>query len=67
MSANHLEHHPHVDDNVAADEEWALPVDVTGLVQERQAIHPGLAARQAKHRDEGSIEPPEAVGDRLFE
>jgi hypothetical protein len=65
--AVHLKHNPHIEDQVAAYEEGALPVNVASIVEERQPVDPRLAPRDAEHGYKGPVEPPEAAGGLLLE
>ena len=62
-----LQDDPDVDDKVAAYEHGGLPVQIADLVDERQAVDPGLARSNAEHGYEGQVEFAEAAWRQLLE
>jgi hypothetical protein len=62
-----LQDDPDVDDQVAADEQGRLPVQVARLVDEGHPINPCLASRDEEHGDEGQVELAEGARHQLLE
>jgi hypothetical protein len=62
-----LQDDPDVDDEIAADEDRRLPLEVADFVDEGQAVDPGLARSDAEHGYEGQIESAEAARHQLLE
>ena len=63
----HLQHHPHADDDEAADVNGRLPLQLAVGPQRGERVDPGVARRDAEERDEGAVEPAELVGSDVGE
>ena len=56
-----LQHHPHAEDDEAADEERRPPHEVPVGPERRQRVDPGVAGGDAEEGDEGAVELAELV------